>query len=230
MKNALYDFLDYIDKELKASTKREAVLVAFHSDHVISLVNHILMNKLMKEFVKVFRGFSIVEEDVRRLCRIERSPHLSLDDAYYQVYQKEPSEQSSESDSKAKKLRKVVDKIEKKMRMKIFTYKMDSALFANAKDKFFKHLEDLEELMKSITSNLKRKGDLRKGTPMNRLFNTFPNHFHKAKLASLEDKEKKVAWKFCELLVASRLELNQMMELGSRKGWNNCHGRVKVRT
>merc|ERR1711860_411964 len=63
---------------------------------------------------------------------------------------------------------------------------------------------------------------------MDKFFNPFPNHFHKSKNAEYEVVEKRVAWKFCELLVVSTLTFGQMLDIGGRKGWNNCYLEFKV--
>ena len=226
MKKALEDLVDYAKDSLKKERKREAILMAFHSDHVIALINQILIHKMSNEFVGVFRGYTILEEDVRRLKKITRSPHLTLDDAYYELFKKEPSETSSESDSKAKKLRKIFDKIEGTFRVNPRMHPLDGHTFNEAKNRFFKHLEDLVGLAEHLQKSLEKTRI--RNYPMEKFFNPFPNHFHKPKNAEHEVVEKRVAWKFCELLVASTLTFEQMLNIGGRKGWSNCFHEFKV--
>ena len=230
MRKALERLLDYTKEEMKKERKREAILVAFHSDHVLALVNQILIAKMSTEFLGVFRGYTILEEDVRRFKRIPNNPHLTLDDAYYEVFKKDPSETSSESDNKAKKLRKVFDKIVDGLRLKPRMHPLDSNTFSDARNKFFKALEDLTDLVDYLRENLAKAGLTKhcKKYPLDKLFNPFPNHFHKSKNAEYENVEKRVAWKFCEILVASALDFPSMLDKGARLGWNKCFPEFKV--
>ena len=69
MKKALGKFLDYTDQELTKSRMKYATIVVFHAEHLIQLINDLVptdMADLKKDFLKLFRGYTIIEEEIRK--------------------------------------------------------------------------------------------------------------------------------------------------------------------
>ena len=65
-KDAIDDFIEYVKGHLEKYKYREATLVTFHAEHMFQLLHEILIEKKKKEFLEVFRGYTILEEEVRK--------------------------------------------------------------------------------------------------------------------------------------------------------------------
>ena len=45
---------------------REATLVSFHAEHIVQLLHSVLLEKMKRPFLENFRGYAILEEEVRK--------------------------------------------------------------------------------------------------------------------------------------------------------------------
>ena len=68
IKVALEDFLYYVQKQMQKQKHRyrEATLVSFHAEHIVQLLHSVLLEKMKRPFLENFRGYAILEEEVRK--------------------------------------------------------------------------------------------------------------------------------------------------------------------
>ena len=66
IKEALDDFLHYVQKQMHKHRYREATLVSFHAEHIVQLLHSVLLEKMKRPFLENFRGYAILEEEVRK--------------------------------------------------------------------------------------------------------------------------------------------------------------------
>ena len=66
IKTALEDFLYYVKKQMHKHDYREATLVSFHAEHIVQLLHSVLLEKMKRSFLENFRGYAILEEEVRK--------------------------------------------------------------------------------------------------------------------------------------------------------------------
>ena len=66
IKEALDDFLHYVQTQMQKHRYREATLVSFHAEHIVQLLHSVLLEKMKRPFLENFRGYAILEEEVRK--------------------------------------------------------------------------------------------------------------------------------------------------------------------
>ena len=66
IKEALDDFLHYVQKQMHKHRYREATFVTFHAEHIVQLLHSVLLEKMKRPFLENFRGYAILEEEVRK--------------------------------------------------------------------------------------------------------------------------------------------------------------------
>ena len=66
IKEALEDFLYYVEKQMQKHQYREATLVSFHAENIVQLLQSVLLEKMKRPFLENFRGYAILEEEVRK--------------------------------------------------------------------------------------------------------------------------------------------------------------------
>jgi hypothetical protein len=66
IKVALDDFLHYVQTQMHKHRCREATLVSFHAEHIVQLLHSVLLEKMKRPFLENFRGYAILEEEVRK--------------------------------------------------------------------------------------------------------------------------------------------------------------------
>ena len=73
MSDVIEGIIQYTTADLKSNKVfKEAILVVFHPEHIVQLLHDVVQRRLQSDFLQVFRGFCLIEDEIRTLYKIEK--------------------------------------------------------------------------------------------------------------------------------------------------------------